>query len=232
MATSILTGGGLVEFAASLYGTDDDPMDAVMMRDGVMHGLLHAADSMAQVRVNYLPIASAAAEGQDSFETTEPPANTTDYLLLGGSPFGPWPLTVRANGQPYKLRVRIAGAVSATPATATFRVILAAAGARLSETDILEALDSTFEAEATSTTAAWLSGSSQGSLANSTLITVSTDQVRSWTRNVPIFNAVSSPSAGQTIRQVGVKVYVFAKTTNTSRLAQLHALHIQEYIGT
>jgi hypothetical protein len=230
MATSILTGGGIVEFPATLYGTDDDPVDTVVMRDGVMHGLLHAADSMGQVRVNYMGIGNAVSEGQDEFETIETPANTSDYYLMGGTPFGPWPLTMRANGEPYKLRVRVGGSVSATPATATFRIVIAPLTI-VTAADVLAALDSTLQVTATSTTLAWLTGQSQGTLGSTTLITVTADQAAAWTRDVDIYNAVSSPAGGQTVEQIRVMAYVFAKTSDVTKLPQLSALHIQEYIG-
>jgi len=231
MATSILTGGGIVEFAAALFGTDDDPMDPVIKRDGLVHGLLHAADSMAQVRVNYNPILAGASEGQDSFETIETPASTSDFLLVGGTPFGPWPLTIRANGAPYKLRVRFAGAVASTVATATFRVVIFPL-IRISTSDITLAVDSTFEATTSSATVDWISGTSQGTVGSSTLITVTARQAQSWTREVEVFNAVSSPAAGVSIEQVRVMAYVFAKTTDVTKLPRMHALHIEEYIGT
>jgi hypothetical protein len=230
MGTGVFSGGGIVEFAAALYGTDDDPTDTVIMRDGVLHGLHHAADSMGQVRVNYMPIGNAVSEGQDEFETIETPANTLDYYLVGGSPFGEWPLTLRADGSAYKLRIRIAGSVGATPNNGTFRVVIGPSRA-LRDSEVEEALDSTFEAVFTTTTATWeTSGASQGASSSATLLTISAGQVRDWVRDVGVYNAVSSAS-DNSVQQCLVAAHVYAKTNNVARLPQLNALHIQEFVG-
>lgn len=231
--TGVFASGGIVQFAASLYGTDDDPMDTVIMRDGIHHGTHHAADSMAQVRVNYMAIGNAVAEGQDEFETVETPANTTDWLLVGAGPFGEWPLTVRADGTGYKLRIRIAGSVSDATGgpVATLRVVVRPS-LPLRDAEIEDAVDSTFEATFTTTTATWeTSGASQGSAASATLLTITADQVREWIRDVAVFDAVSSPAAGHSIQQCLVAAHVYAKTTNTARLPRLNALHIEEFVG-
>ena len=222
--------GGIVDFAPSLYGAGDDPADAVILRDGVYHGTHHAADSFAQVRVNYQPVASGVAQDQDSYETHETASSTSDWVQVGGSPFGKWPLSLRADGSGYKLRVRIAGAMSATADTATFRVVLGPPR-RLSEPEIEASLDSTFEAVATNTTIQYLSGSSQGDDNSGTVLTVTRDQARDWTRGESIYNAVSSPTGGHTVDQCLVSAHVYVRTTDVTNRARLHALHVAEYVG-
>ena len=231
--TGVFASGGIVQFNAALYGTDDDPSDTVMMRDGVHHGLHHAADSMGQVRVNYMGIGADVVEAQAQFGTIDTPADTSTWYLVGGSPFGLWPLTVRADGTAYKLRIRIAGSVSSTTGspTATIRVILRPIRP-LTTAEVLESIDSVFEATFTTTSPTWeTTGSSQGVDSSATLMTVSSGQVREWTRDVAVFDGVSSPADGRSIEQCLVAAHVYAKTSVTARLPQLNALHIQEFIG-
>jgi hypothetical protein len=234
-STGVFGSGGIVEFAPSLYGTDDDPMDTVVMRDGVHHGLHHGADSMAQVRVNFVGIGDDVVEGQTQFSTIDTPADTSTYYLMDGSPFGPWPLTVRADGTAYKLRYRIAGSVSDATGgpTGTIRVIIHP-HIPLTRSEITQALDSSLEATFTTTTATWASGAAVGTLgsdASDTILTVSSDQIRGWIRDVSVFNAVSSPADGRSIQQVPVAAHVYAKIDDVTKLPQLRALHIQEFIG-
>lgn len=228
--TGAISSGGLVDFAASLYGTDDDPMGATVMRDGVWHGLHHAADSMAQVRVNFMGLDDDVVEGQDQFGTTETIGSVLDYYLVGGSPFGEWPLTLRADGTAYKLRIRIAGSISATIAAATFRVVIGPSRP-LRNAEVLEPLDSIYEVEFTTATPTWGTGAAQGSTASATILTVSSRQVREWITDTPIYDAVSSPAGGRTIEQCMVAAHVYVNMNNTARLPRLNALHISEYLG-
>ncbi len=230
--TGVFASGGIVQFAASLYGTDDDPSDTVIMRDGVHHGLHHAADSMGQVRVNYMGIGGDVAEGQTQFGTIDAPPSVDDWMVVGGSPFGEWPISVRADRSAYKLRIRIAGSLSDVTGgpTATFRVIVQP-GTPINTAEITRPLDSNFEATFTTTSPTWeTSGTSQGSVGSSTLITITAEQIRAWVRDVSVFDAVSSPPE-HTIEQCPISVHVVAKTTNVVKLPQLNALHIQEFIG-
>jgi hypothetical protein len=224
---------GIVEFAASLYGTDDDPVENSIVRDGLANGLLHAADSMAQVRVNYFPILSAAANGQDTFETVESSPTTGTWYRVGGSPFGEWPLTLHADGTPYKLRVRIGvSASSSTASTQLVRVVIAPNSHAVLERDLSadNVYQISFASGTVGTTPTWVAGTSQGDAASATLITVDADTARSWTRDVQVYDAVSSATPRDTM-QCLVAAHVYALTSNASVQARLYALHIAEYVG-
>jgi len=231
MSTSIHS--GLVDFGATLYGAANDPIDTVIMRDGVANGLLHAADSFAQVRVNYMAVKSTLANGQDAYETIESSPTAGTWYLCGGSPFGSWPLTLNETGTPYKLRIRVGVAASTSNAdTLTLRVVLApdGLGGRERDRSVDHVWETSWTASTTSTTPTWASGTSQGTAASATLLTVSQPQASSWRRNVSAFDAVSSASP-MSVDQCLVAAYVYAKTTGTA-LPRLHALHIAEYVGT
>jgi hypothetical protein len=228
MSTSIHR--GIVEINTSHYGTDDDPIDTVTARDGILNGLLHCGDSMGQVRVNYMPIASAAANGQDAFETIEASPIANQWYRVGAAPFGEWPLTCRWDRTPYKLVVRLGAATSSAAGTTTFRVVICPMMDAIAELD--REVDHVWETSfAGTTTIAWRTGASQGSTASATLITVSRANALAWLRDVPIYDAVSSASP-RSVQQCLVAAHVFAKTSNTGALPRLHALFIDEYVGT
>ncbi len=231
-STGIFGSGGIVEFAPSLYGTDDDPMDATVMRDGVLHGLMHACDSMAQVRVNYHPIDSGVATDQTSFEPILSSAVADTWYQFGASPMGEWPLTLRADGTPYKLRIRIGAAMSASGATGKIRVVIAPRS-RIDRVGVAAAIDSIYQATFTSTTIAWIGSTSAISMATETqgLVSVGAAQARAWTRDVACYNAVRSPAAGTTVEQCLVSAHVYGSTNVATKLPRLHALHISEFVA-
>lgn len=232
MSTSIHN--GRVEFAASIYGAAADPLDTTIMRDGVANGLLHAADSMAQVRVNVMYADSSTFGGSGSEGSAvgiDPIVVNTWYRI--GRPFGEWPLTLHANGTPYLLRLRFAGATDGGGAggTATFRIVIAPNNAT-AIADVEAVADHVFETAGTvATTPTWLTGATRGSGAYTTYLKVSAEKAAQWTRSVSVYDAVSGASP-RAIDQCLVSAHVFAKTTDALDVPTMFALHITEYVGT
>lgn len=232
MTTSIHS--AIVPFATSLYGAAADPVDTTISRDGVANGLLHCADSYAQVRVNvmhpdYSTFNAPAAYEYNETAANPPTANT--WYRIEGTPFGEWPLTFHSDGTPYLLRVRIAGRSSggAGSGTVTFRVVIAPANAGLGELE--SPSDHIFETDGTtSTSVAWLTGATRGSEAYETRMELAAARADAWTRAVNVYDAVSGANSAQ-IRQCLVSAHVFAKTTNALDVPRLHALHIAEFSG-
>lgn len=223
---------GIVDFGTALYGAGTDPMDTVIMRDGVANGLLHAADSMGQVRVCYHPIAVASAKPvHDSYETIDGSPVAGQWYALGAQPFGAWPLTLRADGTPYKLRIRVGISASVNNQnTITLRFVLAPLGRQYEERD--RAADHVYQVSATAsavTSATWTAGTSQGSAASATLLTLDADTARSWIGFASTFDGVSGAAPVQ-VEQCLVALYAFGRTSGTS-LPRLHGLHLSEYIG-
>lgn len=220
---------GLVDFADALYGNDEDPVDAVVSRDGVANGLLHAADQMAQVRINWVGLDTGVANGQNTYITTDVADPTADLWYYMGS-FEGWPLTLHADGTPYKLRIRLAAAAAGGSGNCRIRVVIAPTYP-YALANLEAPADSIWESnDTTSSTPAWLGGLSQGSEADLTLVTVTRSEARSWTQLVNVHNAVggADPSA---VTQVLVGAYIFGLTEN-SNVPRLHALHLSEYVGT
>src|SRR5690606_23911407 len=102
-----------------------------------------------QVRVAWPPYS-----GRHLSISSGSPDTGTYYRI---APFGPFPLTLKSDGTPYTLRVRLAG-YATQAASITFRVAICAA--RNARREILANGDNVVSASTSSTTSAWLSGSS------------------------------------------------------------------------
>lgn len=241
MSTSIHS--GIVAFDASLYGTDDDPADTTIVRDGIANGLLHAADSMGQVRVNvcYPDGSSFASDAWEYGDIASSPV-ANQWYRIGGGPFGEWPLTIHNDGTPYKLRIRVGVAASSGGAsTQTLRVVIAPNNFAVSERD--QEADNVFQVVFLSvtigTTPTWAydgtsgisESRSQGTANSLTTLTVPARRAAAWTRSTTMYDAVSSGSPSE-IQQCLVGAHVFGKTSVSGIVTRLHALHISEYVGT
>lgn len=224
MSTSIH--GGLVRFASSLYGAADDPVCGGIMRDGVANGLLHMSDAAGMVRVN------AHARGDDGFavDSTVPDVIPPEaWYLMDGSPFGSWPLTIRGNGTPWRLRIRLGG-YNPDGYTFTVRVVIAPSLSEALAGRYADA-DNVFEAVSTAATPTWFTGTSQGTAAAATYVEVSQAQASAWTRTIGTFNEVSA-AAPATVDQVLVSAWMFGKIDQflDGRFI-VSALHLSEVLA-
>lgn len=240
MSTSIHE--SIVLFASSLHSSDHDPVDVTISRDGIANGLLHAADSMAQVRVNIMH-ADASTFGGTGDEYIVPAVEQDEYASNGadiwypmqGSPFGEWPLTIHADGTPYLCRVRVGGSAEGNGATGNevkFRVVLAP-NADIARAELLSPSDNVFETTGTTaTSAAWLTGITQGTEGAETYMIVTAAKAAAWTRDVSVYDAVSSGTPRQ-IQQCLVAAHVFciSDSADPDDRPVLHALTIAEYVG-
>ena len=244
---------GIVLFRSDVYGAADDPMDTVLMRDGVANGLLHAMDSMAQCRVNWV----GYQPGGSRFDYSIPIRRQTSLLdgtwvNLRGSPFGVWPITLKSDGSPYKLRIRAAVssakdvdpfAITVAPAvsvTQAFRFVLAPLDAGIRERDVEadHAYQLAFTSGSPGVTASWIAGTTRGAGAYATYLELSRERAEEWTREVSVWDAVSA-SGGKSIRQCLVALHGFAYTgafesspgQNDGAVPVLRALHAEEFAG-
>lgn len=228
MSTSIHA--GLVDLSEGHFGVATHPADTAQLRDGVANGLLHIADSYAQVRVNYCPIATGFATNDlDAFETIDADP-IADRWYQVGAPFGEWPITCSADGTPYTMRVRLGVSGSTTDAGITheYRVVLAPLGRGREEMLRLE--DHVFEVSAAaSATPSWASGATLRTSLTTTML-VTRALAAEWTQRVSAWDAVSSASPVG-IDQVLLAAYVFARTDDVASLPQVNRLYLAEYVG-
>ena len=227
MSTSISE--RIVRTDEGLYGDAGEYVDTVLMRRVVANNLHHAADSMGQVRVNYWP-AKPFGGNLAGFAETDGIDEAGRWYLMGGCPMGPWPLTLRADGTPYRLVIRMAAAVSSGAGTADLRVIIAPSYSSALE-GLTEDSDRVYLAANVSATSSTLvTGVSQGDASSSTFLDVPRDLAVSWIQEWPTFDDVSGASP-VSIQACMVSAWVFAKSTSTSAEPRLYGLHLHEYIA-
>jgi hypothetical protein len=195
------------------------PLGASFARDYLLNNLLHLADEYGQVRM--------AFSTSDYFEPAKTVAGNTYYLAATSGPFG---IPLRQDGSAYRMRVRVGGASSNVAGTATFRVIVCPPLiANTIATTSNPGVDYVFQASTTSTSAAWLTGTTLGPLADATLITIDAETARSWLTTSNTLSDIGGDPA--TVDQCVVAVHIFAKISSNAYSPRLYAGYAAEYVG-
>jgi hypothetical protein len=246
---------GIVLIRDDIWGAGDDPMDAAIMRDVLGNGVLHAMDSMAQCRVNFTGFAGQSNRfGYSIPRILQNTALDATWQELRGSPFGIWPVTLKNDGTPYKLRIRAAVASAndqasfslTTPPSAgvavtmAFRFVLAPLDRGLEFRDETE--DHSYQLSFTSgspgVTATWVTGASRGAGAYATYLQLSASRAEEWTSEVGVFDSTSGGGT-RAISQCLVALHGFAYSggfessggQNDGAVPVLRALHAEEFAG-
>ncbi len=247
---------GLVLVRDDIWGAADDPVGAVTTRDVLGNGVQHAMDSMAQCRVNFV-----GYTGQTGRFGYSVPLVRQDSTLDGrwqsvqGSPFGIWPLTLKNDGTPYKLRIRAAvssandddplditaGPSASVVVTQAFRFVLAPLGRGWDMFPRAE--DSAYQLSWTSgspgVTATWVAGATRGAGAYTTYLELDRDLAAEWTVPISVFDSTSGSGDGYAVKQCLVALHAFAYSggwessggQNDGAVPVLRALHVEEFAG-
>ena len=213
--------GGFIRSEAAALA-DGYPVDAAQYRDQAASAM-HLFDQSAQVRVCW------PAKSASTYRTTDSPASTSVWYPI--TCFGPWNIKIRpASGESFRLRVRLAAAMSAAN-SGTFRAVLSTpdlasryanvpagtAGIGLSYPNVQEASTS-------STSAVDLSPTDR-------YVYLTSAQVAEAMGEVGSFDAV----AGATpvgVAGCWVTLSVWAKTSNVAATPRLFAAYAAEVYGT
>ncbi len=189
-------------------------------QDYALNNLLHYADEYAQVRVAF----STA-----SIELTPRYSDNTVNRWYPIAAFGPFPVTLRASGKSYSLRVRVAGANSNNASTVKFRVVLSPQ--REAQTHANATLENfVFETATTSSsTSAWLTGTSQGTPSSTTLLNIPADYAAAWSTTTATLVDVGGYPVS--VQQCLVSACVFGSTASLTSIPELHGLYLAEYVG-
>ena len=215
MATTASTWQGYV-LGGSSNGVDlgaNDPVDTGIAW-AVANNIAHVCDEAAQVRVCFTAPGAAYA-----LTVATPITATGVYYRILSMPFF---ASERADGTPYRFRVRIAGAISQAGQTATYRLAICALG--VEDREIIDA-DTTnvLETTATVTTAAWLTPAT-------TLLSLPLGKTNEAVTVLSVIDDISGTT--QTTTGIWLSATVWAKTTSTAANPELHGLLVAEYIGT
>jgi hypothetical protein len=197
-------------------------VDASFVRDVVQNNLCHFADEFAQVRVCF-GNATFAPETPIEYDVWKPIAS-----------FGPFPLALRQSGDGYNLRIRVAG-VNGDNGTASgkLRVVVCPAAEADGLVNIEE--DFVFETQTLTTTITktWLTGTSQGTAASTTLVTIPGSLAAGWLTTTGTLDDIAGNAVGVEQCLVYANVYSYATAsddTDTPGIS-LVGLYLAEYIG-
>jgi len=180
---------------------------------------------MAQVRACFAPGTSTYASKSYLTPRTSGVVVDTWYQIMATRP---WPISLRADGSSYKLRLRVGGASSGGHAV-KFAVVLAPIENAL-EIVSASSTDASFETTTTtSASAAWLTGASQGSGAYTTMVTLDAATAALYMRNTD--TPVDLSGARSTVAQCLVALTIYGSTANTGSVPRLYGLHAQEFVG-
>lgn len=229
MATSVYE--GRIQTARSFDA--DAALDAGFVRDFVQNNLNHLADESAQVRVAY----AATLNGLDDTTSGIGGYNAPGDFTLGAvwyelASFGPFPIRIRKDGTPYRMRVRVNAKAAVATNDVKIRLVLCprsrAAGYVASSLDLVWE-SATFS----STTAAWLTGASQGSNAWTTQVSVLNSEAVSWITETgtPSIIGGSSVATEQVLVSLNA-FYSIEESVAQDRLSPVMlALYGAEYVG-
>ena len=196
----------------------DEPLNAAHAAV-VGNNLQSLADGMSRPLVNWVLADNATALQLSS------PFNTNRFKPLWiGAPF---PLSIRPDGTPYGVRVRLRGAANATGSTITARVVLATGTKADSASDALGREDNVLQGSTTSTTHAWLNlFDSDGNAAK--VVTLTPEQVARGRKTFDTTDALSGNRVSVQWVEARIEVWVDGNTTTSTKTFQLSGLHAYE----
>ncbi len=191
----------------------------------VLSNINHLSDMNAQVLATFSGTVPALSGKAGYLTPGTPAAVDTPYAIVSAT----FPICLRARGQSYRVRIRIGGASANAGATATFRAVLSSAASGPGA--VAEDSDAVFKtAGTTSTSAAWLTGTSRGAAGYTTMIEMNPAEVAGC-----IVSRSTSASLGGSTTSVDIALVtlsVFGFTTNVTYPPRLYSVYAAEVIGT
>ena len=213
-----------IRMATAVYAASTQPVGPVVARDVICNNLDHYADSIGQSRWKFAP--GKAGYASKSYLTPRTTSVTVDtwYQAAASQAF---PLPLRADGSSYKIRVRLGGASSGGHAV-KFAIVLAPVDGAAAIATAANS-DSVFiTATTTSATAAWLTGTSQGGSAYTTMIGLTAAEAAEYSRTVD--TPIDLAGVGSAVAQCLVNIVVFASTANTGSVPRLYGGSADEWV--
>lgn len=201
--------------------------DAGFVRDFVLNNLAHYADEAAQVRIAWGATSATFDDQAVAFQAT--PDNYDLNYWYPIVSFGPFPVSLRQNGDTYRLRIKMTMGCGASSSTCDMRAVLCPA----EEAFAAVAADDDYVYEVTNTSTSTTStGSSQGTNAWSNMIYAPASLTSGWTRNVSTLTDISGNAVS--VEQCLVSLTIFGRTTASVGdpvSPILYGLYAAEYVG-
>lgn len=223
---------GRVRRATATYAAASQPVDAEAALNVISNNLDHYADSMAQHAMVWSVGKSGYASKSYLTPRTTGVVVDTWYQIAAS---GPFPIMLRADGSSYKMRVRLAGASSGGHAVKFGLVLAPVTAAQSIITDatsspVVAATDSVFvTATTTSSTAAWLTGTSKGTAAYTTMVELTAEEAFPFI--VMTDTPVDLSGARSSVAQCLVSAVIFGSTANTGSVPRFYGGIAQGWVG-
>lgn len=201
-------------FSAGKGLTGNDAYDVSTARDFLANNTAHMADQIGQVRVNAMCDSSADMD-------------ITNVSSVGLSPwgraaaFGPFPLSIREDGESYRLRVRVRGYTVGGAGTAYFRLVVDTWSNSLSMANLpdITGYHNVKDLSTTSGTDSWLTDADP-------IMWLNTKQVRSATQSIAVSGSGSASGIFSTDVCL-VYLHVFAQASNNWRMSAVYAAELR-----
>jgi len=203
--------GYLVSTDTSVCCAANHPLDALSARI-VMNNVNHLSDEFAQVRVNWNDAVGIVPKTYTNFTNQQ---------------IGAWqfPITQRQNGDSYKFRIRLAGAVAS--GTATLMAVIGPPGFTGPRTAWGGAIgDQMFVTASLGAGIAWVTGTSQGPAASGDLIYLPAAAITSRTFTTAV--SLGGNPAGVDVPFAQLSIY----GTASAAIPTLNGVYLAEYVGT
>lgn len=193
-------------------------------RDYVLNNLLHSADEISQPRI--------AMNVADSGYLEEPTCILYPLTFRKMFSAGTFRLPLRQNGAGYKLRVRLAGATSTSTEIVYFRIVVGPPALLATLANETDGTDARWTAATTSTSPAWLNGTTDGPAANSTILSISAAQISDWSLYAgKMDTTILADGTPVSVPGCEVEIAIFGRTNTNTRTPRLYASYAAEYVG-
>lgn len=204
----------------STWPAAQDPIHGVMARDVAANNVNHYGDVYGQCRANFSACPLVPNSGY--IECSSDLTNQWHPMFSTGA----FPVTTMHDGTPYRIRFHIAGSNGGASDVVRFAVVLSRVGASRNVLDSA-GLDGWWQTgNITSSSAAYLSGTSQGTGAYARMVEMTAAERAACVVTSETIADVSGPSIG--VSQTLVEVSVYAQHDKLSSRARLYAFSAWE----
>jgi hypothetical protein len=215
---------GRMRFPAG-FGAAREPLTAHRARGIYANNALHFADTKCNHWVNWVAPKAAAVGGNVLVRIPNPITTTWSRVAV----FGPFPMTLRADGTPYPVRMELLGATASGGTAVEFGCALVAEVAH--GADLIEDAGSRIDgfgvvySSTSSATPAWLTAA-QGAV----FFTPSTSLVgRGRKLRSTLVDTGGAPANVETTE---VYVVAWGKSASAIVAPRIYGMHVSEYVGT
>lgn len=204
------------------YPVADAAVDTIVARDHAINNVNHYADIMGQVRANWITQSGAYIEND--------PGSSKLWRQMWYA--GQFPISLLPDGSSYRVRVRVAGCAENASYLVRFAVTLCATnpGAIAGVVPGTVATDAIWRTGSiTSTTPAWLTGTSDGDNGWENMISMTATEAAACVRRTA--TVLDTNGVGVEVVQAMVHAVVWGYDDDVAHHARLYGVSLEEWPG-